>query len=141
MRLPCPFTRAAGSRGGEFLGVNNQLLKKFRTQYECFELLSSEMLGTAQAALTGALWVLLQISGRRTLRLRPIHFANELTDLLALCVLRTVSVCRVHGLALQAMLSDITIQSCKRLSLPPFGRPQQGPSNTDRCQHPTSNQV
>lgn len=37
------------------MDVNNQLLKKFRTQYECFELLPSEMLGTAQAVLTGAL--------------------------------------------------------------------------------------
>lgn len=73
--------------------------------------------------------MLLQISGHRTPRPHPTHFADELTDLLALRVLRTLSVCQVDGLAPQVMLSDMhdTRQSCKRLSLPPSGRPQQGP--------------
>lgn len=44
------------------LGVKNQLLIQIRAQYECFELLPSEMLCRTKAVLTGALWVLLQTS-------------------------------------------------------------------------------
>lgn len=83
----------------ELLGVNNQLLIKFRAQYECFELLPSEMLCRTKVVLTAALWVLLQTNCLLNPKDRVPHVLLINKQTAWPCVSEEVpSVCGVDGL-------------------------------------------